>query len=80
MKIKPKRNKTESWDTVCFSDSYYSGVPDMRRSKGGFILYILGAPVSWRSNAQRSFTLLFSKDEWATLLESVKEVMLMIQL
>ena len=46
----------------------------------GFILYVKGVPISWRSKAQRSVTLSSSEAEWVALSEAVKEIMFVLQL
>ena len=51
-----------------------------RRSISGFILYVLGAPVSWWSKSQKSVSLSRSEVEYVVLSEVVKEVIFMIQL
>ena len=56
LKIKPKGNSKEPWEIVCFSDSDYAGDPVSRQSISGFILYVLGALVSWQSKSQKSVT------------------------
>ena len=47
LKIKPTGNSDEHWKIVCFSNSNYAGDPVSRQSVSGFILYVLGVPVSW---------------------------------
>ena len=51
LKIKPNEDKKKPWDIVCFSDSDYASDLDTRKSVSGFILDILGVPVSWRLKA-----------------------------
>ena len=72
--------KNEPWDLVCFSDSDYASDPDTRRSVGGFVLYVRGVPLSWRSKSQRTVTLSSSEAEWIAASEAVKEVMFVYQL
>ena len=47
LKIKPTGNSNKLWEIVCFSDSNYAGAPVIRQSISGFILYVLGLPISW---------------------------------
>ena len=51
-----------------------------RQSISGFILYILGVPVSWQSKSQKRFSLSSSEVEYIALSEAVKEVMFIVQL
>ena len=82
LRIEPKllRSADEPWDLVCYSDSDYAGDPDTRRSVSGYILYVCGVPICWRSKAQRSITLSSSEAEWIALSEATKEVMFVLQL
>jgi hypothetical protein len=40
----------------------------------GFIIYLLGAPICWRSKRQKGVTLSSSKAESVVMLEAVKEI------
>eukprot|EP00956_Cyclotella_meneghiniana_P000877 scaffold1009_cov67-Cyclotella_meneghiniana.AAC.1 len=80
LRIEPTFGDSGPWDLVCYSDSDYAGDPDSRRSVSGFILYLKGVPISWRSKAQRSVTLSSSEAEWVALSEAVKEIMFVLQL
>ena len=53
IKLEPSGNANEPWDIACFSDSDYAWDPVdyawdpvSRRNISGFILYVLGVPVS----------------------------------
>ena len=52
LKLKQTGNVNKPWEIVCFSDSDYAGDLVSRRSIIGFILYVLGVPVSWQLKAQ----------------------------
>ena len=65
---------------VCFSDSNYAGDLVGKRSVTWFIWYVLVVPGSCHPNMQRSMMLSRSEAEWASLLETVKEIMFVIQL
>ena len=47
LKIEPTGNSKEPHEIICFSDSDHAGDPVSRRSISGFILNVLGIPVSW---------------------------------
>ena len=68
------------WVLVLYCDSDYAGDPDSRKSVSGYILFVRGVPVAWRSKAQRSVTLSSSEAEWISLSEAVKEIMFVLQL
>jgi hypothetical protein len=40
----------------------------------GFIIYLLGAPICWRSKGQKCVTLPSSKAEYVSMSEAVKEI------
>ena len=47
LKIEPTGNSNKPCDIVCFSNSDYAGDLVSRQSISGFVLYVLGVPVSW---------------------------------
>ena len=73
-------NSNKPWEIICFSDSDYVGGLVSRQSISGFILYVLGIPVSWRSKLQKSVSLSSSEVEYIALSEAVEEVMFVAQL
>ena len=50
------------------------------RSVSGYIVYVHGVPVVWKSKAQQSVTLSSIEAEWFALSEAVKEVRFLLQL
>ena len=77
LKLEPR--KTSKWDLVAFSDSDYAGDAETRISVAGFILYLCGAPISWRSKGQKGVTLSSSEAEFVALSEAAKEVKFVYQ-
>ena len=57
LRIKPMGNSDEPWEIVCFSIIDYHGDPMNRQHISGFIVYVLGEPVSWQSKLQKSVSL-----------------------
>ena len=78
LKIQPSFG--EAWDLVCYSDSDYAGDPDSRKSVSGYILYVRGVPICWRSKAQKIITLSSAEAEWIALSEATKEIMFVLQM
>jgi hypothetical protein len=66
--------ETEEWDMVSFSDSNWAGDPETQISVTGFVIYLLGAPICWRSKGQTGVTLSSSKAEYVAMSEAVKEI------
>ena len=73
LKLQP-RHESEKWDLVSYCDSDWAGDPESRISVTGFIMYLLGVPICWRSKAQKGVTLSSSKAEYVAMLEAVKEI------
>ena len=61
-------------------NSDYAGDPVSRHSISGFVLYVLGPPVSWRWKSQKSISLSSSEAEYIALSKAVREVMFVAQL
>ena len=80
LRLEPMGNSNEPWEIICFSDSDYVGDLVNRRSISGFVLYVLGVPVSWRSKSQKSVSLSNSEVKHIALSEAVREVMFVAQL
>jgi hypothetical protein len=55
--------ENEEWDLVSYSDSDWDGDPEIRISVTDFIIYLLGAPICWRSKGQKRETLSSRKAE-----------------
>ena len=57
LKLQPRKEDETKWSIVAFSDSDYAGDSETRISIAGFILYLMGVPISWRSKGQRGVLL-----------------------
>jgi hypothetical protein len=78
LKIKPKP-EGQDWYIVVFCDSDYAGDKEKQISVTGFIVYLLGVPISWKSKAQRSVTLSSSEAKCVALSEAAKEIKFVVQ-
>jgi hypothetical protein len=63
-----------SWNLTVYSDSEWGGDLDNRRSISGYIIFLLGCPIVWKSKQQQSVTLSSSEAEYVALLEAAKEI------
>jgi hypothetical protein len=80
LKIEPKAPDSDKmWDLVIYCDSDWAGDKDTRNSVAGFIVYLMGAPISWKSKAQRGVTLSSSEAEFVALSEAAKETKFVVQ-
>ena len=62
------------WNIEGFSDSDFGGDKDTRISVAGFIIYLMGVPISWRNKGQKSVVLSNSEAEYVVLSEAAREV------
>ena len=74
LKIHPRFKDNNVWTMAVFSDSDWAGDKDTRRSVTGYIIFLCGVPISWKSKAQSHVTLSSSEAEYVALSESVKEL------
>jgi len=82
LKIEPKLDKHAggNWTMTMYSDSDYASDKETRVSVTGYILFLMGVPIVWKSKAQRSVTLSSSEAEYVALSEAAKEVKFVYQL
>ena len=80
IKVAPVELIDDEWIVVAYSDSDFGGDKETRISIAGFILYLMGVPISWRSKGQKSVTLSSSEAEYVALSEAAKEVKFVYQL
>ena len=73
MKLQPK-HECEEWDLVSYFDNDWAGDPESRISVTGFIMYLLGVPICWRSKAQKGVILSSSEAEYVAMSEAEKEI------
>jgi hypothetical protein len=59
---------------VTYSDRDWAGNTENRISITGFIIYLLGVPISWRSKGQKGVTHSSSETEYVAMSEAVKEI------
>jgi hypothetical protein len=72
LKIKPILDIKDAWSMVGFSDSNYATDPETRISISGYVLYLKGVPISWRSKGQKSVTLSLTEAEYIAMSECAK--------
>jgi len=80
LRIEPiKRAAREPWSLTVFSDSDYAGIMETRISITGFCVFLIGVLISWKSQAQRSMTLLSSEAEFVALSKATKDIKFIVQ-
>jgi len=80
LKIEPTNLEEEEWTMVGYSDSDWAGDKDTRLSISGFIIFLLGVPISFKSKQQRSVALSSSEAEYVALSEAAKEIKFVYQI
>ena len=79
LKIWPTGDKNDPWDMICFTDSDYATDPVTRKSVSGYIIYIRGVPICWKSKQQKCVTLSSCEAEWVALSEACKDIAFVIR-
>ena len=67
------------WNIVGYSDSDWAGDKDDRKSVSGFILFLNGVPIMWRSKSQKTVALSSAEAEYVAASEMVKEIVFVVQ-
>jgi transposase InsO family protein len=81
LKMNPKMTTDISeWDIVVYTDSDWAGDKETRISVTGFIVFILGVPILWKSKGQRSVSLSSSEAEYFALSEASKDIKFVSQI
>ena len=64
---------------LAYSDSDWAGDCETRASVAGFILYLMGVPISWRSKGMKMVAQSSTEAEYIALSEAAKEVKFVYQ-
>jgi hypothetical protein len=75
----PLEKMDDGWDLVMYSDSDWAGDLDNRKSITGFILFVMGCPVVWKSKQQGNVSLSSTEAEYVAVSEATKEIMFIAQ-
>ena len=68
------------WDLVVYSDADWAGDKVSRTSITGFIIFLLGCAISWKSKQQSSISLSSAESEFYALSEAAREIRFVVQL
>ena len=78
LRIEPEPTDTE-WVILLYSDSDWAGDKDNRRSVSGYMIFLNGVLISWKSKLQKVVSLSSSEAEFYACSEAVKEIPFVIQ-
>jgi hypothetical protein len=67
------------WEFVMYFDSDWADDLDNRKNITGFILYVMGGPVVWKSNQQGNVSLSSTEAEYVALSEAKKKITFIAQ-
>jgi hypothetical protein len=73
-------SKTDSWTIQAFSNSDFAGAKDDQKSITGYVIFVSGSVISWKSKAQPCVTLSSTEAEYVALNKTVREVEFLVQL
>ena len=71
---KPEAGETK-WSMKAFCDSDFAGDTETRKSISGYIIYLKGIPVVWKSKGQRSVSLSSTEAAYMAILEVMAEIL-----
>jgi len=72
-------NKKEpTWELKAFSDSDFAGDTETRKSVSGFVIYLCGVAISWRSKGQKSVSLSSTEAEYMAISEVAMEILYIV--
>ena len=80
LKIFPQKIGKFTWLLVLYSDSDWAGDKDSRKSVGGYMLFLNGVLICWRSKSQKVVALSSSEAEFYACSEAVKEIPFVVQI
>ena len=74
------RKDIKKWALKALSDSDFPSDKETRISVFGYIIYVCGIPIAWRSKGMKSVVLSTTEAEYMALSEVVKELKFIVQL
>ena len=80
LKVFPGGFGKTKWLLVLYSDSDWAGDKNDRKSIGGYMLFLNGVLICWRSKGQKVVSLSSSEAEFYACSEAVKEIPFVVQL
>jgi hypothetical protein len=80
LKLKPDGSFKGKWNLKVYTDSDWAGDKNNRRSVSGFVIFVKGVPVLWKSKLQKCVSLSSSEAEYYALSEAAKEIKFIVQI
>lgn len=79
IKVKPELDNGY-WTIEVYTDSDWSGCKDSRKSVTGYMIFVCGVLVAFKSRSQKAIALSSSEAEFYALSEAVKEIPFIVQM
>jgi hypothetical protein len=76
---KLKKRKMKNVTVQGFCDSDYAGDQYTRKSVAGYVIYIFGCMIAWKSKSQKSVALSSSEAEYISISEITKDILFVKQ-
>ncbi len=80
LKVYPVFKGKAIWELILYSDSDWAGDKDDRKLIGGYMLFLNGVLICWRSKSQKVVSLSSSEAEFYACAEAVKEIPFVVQI
>ena len=71
----PTEMKDNKLDIIAFVDSDWGGCPDTRRSTVGYVVFVCGGPIAWKSQLKKTLALSSCEAEFMGLTDVARELM-----
>ncbi len=79
LKLAPKQEDAILWELKIYLDSDWAGDKDNHRLVTGFIIFLVGVPIMWRSKAQGSVALSSTGAMFYALSKATREIKFIVQ-
>jgi hypothetical protein len=80
LKVQPEINNKNEWHMTVYTDSDWAGDKESRHSVSGYVMFLMGVPILWKSRSQKTISLSSSEAEYYALSEAAKEIKFIVQI
>ena len=79
LKLEPKFDEATNWNMTVYTDSDWASDKDSRRSVSGYVVFLMGCPIMWKSRQQKVISLSSSEAEIYACSDAAKEIKFVAQ-
>ena len=80
LRIEPKIEQMKEWVLKIYTDSDWAGDKNDRHSVTGYVIFVMGVAVLWKSKLQRVVSLSSSEAEYYAISEAAKDIKFVVQI